>query len=100
MAHPERFVKPRKHKVGDQGTYGIETDPSSVKVDKDALESLKAFADENGYFIYQAEIKPIKPAIAKLCAAGVNVPGVTYTPAGDNPKCTISKSYLDNLLEA
>lgn len=100
MVHPDRFVKPRKHKVGDQGTYGIETDPSSVKVDKDALELLKTFADENGYFIYQAEIKPVKTAIAKLCAAGVDVPGVTYTPAGDNPKCTISKSYLDNLLEA
>lgn len=100
MAHPERFVKPRKHKVGEQGTYGIETDPASVKIDKDRLEELKAFADERGYFICQTEIKPVKTAIAKLCAAGVDVPGVTCVPAGDNPKCTISKSYLDNLLEA
>ena len=45
QAHKERFISPRKHKVGSIGSYGITTDPAYVTID-----------DEEKIFAYALEI--------------------------------------------
>lgn len=96
LLHPERFQKPRKHKVGTQGSYGMSMDPPAVSVARHHYEALKSFADLNGYpELYSIEIRPVKSAILKLIGQGVCFPDILeYTPPGDNPKCSIAKSWL------
>lgn len=97
MAHPERFVSPRKRKVGQMGTYGIEIAPD--KIDQIALEILTAYSDTYGLALYETEQKPVKTAIAQVFRDGGTVPGVRYTPPGDVPKIKVAPGYIEQQLK-
>ena len=96
MANPGRFVKPRKHPVGQIGTYGMTTDPAYVTItDKVALTD---YALENGYDdLYHVEHVPDKPAILTRLMRGEDIPGATMTPPGDVAKMTYKQGYAEQL---
>lgn len=95
--HPERFVRPRKHKVGELGTYGIETAPD--KVDKILIETVAEYADKQGLALYKTDRTPDKTAIAQAFRDGLSVPGVRYTPPGDVPKIKVAPGYIEQQLK-
>lgn len=94
-AHPGRFVKPRKVNVKGVGSFGWEGDPAKIGDIKEDVqkEQIKRYSDENGLELYTSGIIPDKKAILAAILDGHKVPGVEdYTPAGDNPKISFSKS--------
>lgn len=91
-AHKERFIKPRKEKVDGVGSFGWEKDEGKVEPVEGEEEKIKAYSDKNGLTLYSLKIVPDKTAIMKAIEAGHKVPGVDYTPKGENPKISFSKS--------
>lgn len=96
LANPGRFEKPRKHPVGQIGTYGITTDPAYVQIeDKEAFFS---FALENGYDdLYRVERTPEKDAAMRRILAGEAIPGAVVVPPGDVAKLAFKKGYAEQL---
>lgn len=96
MANPDRFIKPRKHPVGQIGTYGITTDPAYVNFfDRQAVIE---FAQENGYTdLVRVERIPDKEAALRRMAAGEEIPGAEMVPAGDVAKLAFKKGYAEAL---
>lgn len=90
--HSERFVKPRKVNIKGVGSFGWETDAGKVSPIAGKEEDVKKFSDENGLALYSTEITVDKKAIAAAILDGMKVPGIDYTPAGDNPKISFSKA--------
>jgi len=93
--HPERFRKPRKVNVKGVGSFGWETDPAKIGEIKDdsQKEQIKKYSDKNNLALYTLAITPDRKAILAAILDGHEVPGVdNYTPAGDNPKISFSKS--------
>ena len=96
LSHPERFVKPRKHPVGQVGTYGVTTGPAYIRIFSE--EDIIAFALENGYNdIIRTEHTPDKDGILRRIAAGEDVPGAKLIPAGDVVKMLFKKGYAEQL---
>ena len=98
IANPERFVKPRKRRVGGIGSYGITTDPAIVNIiDKDTVIQ---FALDNGYDdIVRVSREPVKDAILRRNMDGEAVPGVRITPPGDVAKLTFKANFAELLEE-
>ena len=98
MANQELFEKPRKHPVGQIGTYGITTDPAYVDItDEDAVIE---YARENGYDeLIQLKVKLDKDAVRRRIEAGETIPGADLIPAGDVVKITFKKGYAEALTE-
>ena len=95
-ANPARFLKPRKHQVGQIGSYGITTDPAVVKIEDKA--AFVAFALEQGYDdLCRVERTPDKDAAAKRIAAGEVIPGARLIPAGDVVKLAFRKGFAEQL---
>ena len=96
QAHKERFISPRKHKVGSIGSYGITTDPAYVTIEDE--EKLFKYALENGYEeMINTTRKPNKDAILRHAIAGEIIPGAAVIPPGDVVKLSFSKGYAENL---
>lgn len=91
-AHKERFIKPRKEKIDGVGSFGWEKDEGKVETIEGEEEKIKTYSDQNGLTLYSIRIIPDKVAILKALESGHKVPGVDYTPKGDNPKISFSKS--------
>lgn len=96
LANPDRFQKPRKHPVGQIGTYGITTDPAYVIIlDKDAVIE---FAGENDFEdLVRVEVTPDKDGILRRIQAGEVIPGADMVPAGDVAKLSFKKGYAEQL---
>ena len=96
LANPDRFQKPRKHPVGQIGTYGITTDPAYVVItDKDAVIE---FAGENDFEdLVRMEVTPDKEGILRRIQAGEVIPGADMVPAGDVAKLSFKKGYAEAL---
>ena len=98
QAHKERFVSPRKHKVGSIGSYGITTDPAYVTIDDE--EKIFAYALENGYDdMINTTRKPNKDAILHRAIAGDIIPGAAIVPPGDVVKLSFNKGYAEQIKE-
>ena len=98
QAHKERFISPRKHKVGSIGSYGITTDPAYVTIDDE--EKIFAYALENGYDdMINTTRKPNKDAILRRAIAGDIIPGAAIVPPGDVVKLSFSKGYAEQIKE-
>lgn len=96
LSHPERFVKPRKHPVGQVGTYGVTTDKAYIRIF--SKEDIIDFALINGYDdIIRTEHTPDKDGILRRISAGVDVPGAELIPAGDVAKMSFKKGYAQQL---
>lgn len=96
LSHPERFVKPRKHPVGQVGTYGVTTDPAYIRIF--SKEDIIAFALENGYDdVIRTEHTPDKDGILRRISDGEDVPGAELIPAGDVAKMSFKKGYAQQL---
>ena len=96
LAHPKRFVKPRKHSVGQVGTYGVTTGPAYIRIFSE--EDIIAFALKNGYDdVIRTEHTPDKEGILRRISAGVDVPGAELIPAGDVAKMSFKKGYAQQL---
>ena len=96
LSHPERFVKPRKHPVGQIGTYGVTTDPAYIRIF--SKEDIIAFALENGYDdVIRTEHTPDKEGILRRISDGEDVPGAELIPAGDVAKMSFKKGYAEQL---
>ena len=96
LSHPERFVKPRKHPVGQIGTYGVTTDKAYIRIF--SKEDIIAFALENGYDdVIRTEHTPDKDGILRRITAGEDVPGAELIPAGDVAKMAFKKGYAEQL---
>ena len=98
-ANPERFDSPRKHPVGEIGSYGLTTSPAYVEItDEDAYLT---FAKEQGYDdLYTTEYTPDKAGAAKRIAAGETIPGARLVPAGDVVRISFRKNFAEQLTEA
>ena len=95
-ANPARFLKPRKHQVGQIGSYGITTDPAVVKIEDKA--AFVAFALEQGYDdLYQVERTVCKDAVLRRIRAGEEIPGARVIEAGDVAKLSFRKGYAEAL---
>lgn len=98
LANPEKFLKPRKHLVGQIGSYGIVTDPAYCRIDN--KEAFLQFAMENGYEdLYRTDRIPDKAAIMERALAGEKLEGVTVIGAGDVAKISFKKGYAEALEE-
>ena len=98
QAHKERFISPRKHKVGSIGSYGITTDPAYVTIDDE--EKIFAYALENGYDdMINTTRKPNKDAILRRAIAGDIIPGAAVIPPGDVVKLSFTKGYAEQIKE-
>ena len=98
QAHKERFIAPRKHKVGSIGSYGITTDPAYVTIDDE--EKIFAYALKNGYDdMINTTRKPNKDAILHHAIAGEIIPGAAVVSPGDVVKLSFTKGYAENLQE-
>ena len=97
MAHPERFTRPRKHKVGQIGTYGIEVAPDKVGDVDPAV--IAEFADAQGLQLYKTTVLIDKSAVAQAFRDGITVPGCRYTPPGDVPKIKVAPGYIEQQLK-
>ena len=96
LSHPERFVKPRKHPVGQVGTYGVTTDKAYIRIF--SKEDIIDFALINGYDdIIRTEHTPDKDGILRRISDGVDVPGAELIPAGDVAKMAFKKGYAQQL---
>ena len=96
LANPARFVKPRKHPVGQVGTYGVTTGPAYIRIF--SKEDIIDFALINGYDdIIRTEHTPDKDGILRRITAGVDVPGAELIPAGDVAKLSFKKGYAEQL---
>ena len=96
LANPDRFIKPRKHAVGQIGTYGITTDPAYVEIS--CADTVLSFALENGYDDLQRVTRTVdKDAAARRLADGEDIPGCRLIPAGDVAKLTFKKGYAEAL---
>ena len=96
LANPDRFIKPRKHAVGQIGTYGITTDPAYVEIS--CADTVLSFALENGYDDLQRVTRTVdKDAAARRLADGEDIPGCRLIPAGDVAKLTFKKGYAEVL---
>ena len=94
-ANPDRFIKPRKHPVGQIGTYGVVTDPAYILIQDKAAVIAFALADQPG--LIRTEHTPNKEAIMEFLLHGGKVPGAKLIPAGDVAKLTFKKGYAENL---
>ena len=96
LANPGRFVRPRKHQVGQTGTYGITTDPAYVRItDKEAFIQ---YALEQGYDdLTRVERTPDKDAALRRIMGGESIPGAEVVPPGDVAKITFRKGYAEAL---
>ena len=96
LANPGRFAKPRKHQVGQIGSYGITTDPAYVRItDKDAFVD---FALEQGYDdLTRVERTPDKDAALRRIMGGEEIPGAEVVPPGDVAKIAFKKGYAEQL---
>ena len=96
QANPDRFIKPRKHKVGEMGSYGIETDPAKTVInDKLAVVD---YAREHGLALYEEDFKINKKAVETAISVGHKIPGAKIVPAGDVAKYKVAQSYIESLL--
>lgn len=96
LANPERFSKPRKHLVGQIGSYGITTDPAYVEI-TDA-DTFIQYAMEQGYDdLCNVTRKPDKDAAKERILDGEMLPGAKLVPAGDVAKLTFKKGYAEQL---
>lgn len=96
LANPDRFQKPRKHPVGQIGTYGITTDPAYVEITGE--DAVVEYARENGYDdLILLQVKLDKDAIRRRIEAGEIIPGADLIPAGDVAKITFKKGYAEAL---
>ena len=68
QANPDRFIKPRKHKVGEMGAYGIETDPAKTVIN-DKLAVVE-YAREHGLDLYEEDFKINKKAVETAISVG------------------------------
>lgn len=96
QANPDRFIKPRKHKVGEMGTYGIETDPAKTVIN-DKLAVVE-YAREHGLDLYEEDFKINKKAVETAISVGHKIPGAKIVPAGDVAKYKVAQSYIETLL--
>jgi len=98
-ANPERFDSPRKHQVGEVGSYGLTTSPAYVEItDEDAYLD---YARANGCVdLYTTEYTPNKAAAATRIMAGEKIPGAVLIPAGDVVRITFRKNFAEHLEEA
>ena len=96
LANPGRFTKPRKHPVGQIGSYGITTAPAYVRItDKEAFVD---FALEQGYDdLTRVERTPDKDAALRRIMGGEEIPGAEVVPPGDVAKIAFKKGYAENL---
>ena len=96
LANPGRFTKPRKHPVGQIGSYGITTDPAYVRItDKEAFVD---FALEQGYDdLTRVERTPDKDAALRRIMGGESIPGAEVVPPGDVAKIAFKKGYAEQL---
>ena len=96
LANPDRFVKPRKHPVGQIGSYGITTDPAYVDIsDEDAVIK---YASENRYDdLIRLKVKLDLDAVRCRIEGGETIPGADIVPAGDVAKLIFKKGYADQL---
>ena len=98
-ANPERFDSPRKHPVGEIGSYGLTTSPAYVEITDE--EAYLDFARTNGYDdLFTTEYTPDKAGAAKRIAAGEKIPGARLVPAGDVVRITFRKNFAEQLDEA
>lgn len=98
ISHPERFVKPRKHPVGQVGTYGVTTDKAYIRILNQ--EDIIDFALKNGYGdIIRTERTPDKEGILQRITSGEDIPGAELIPAGDVAKMSFKKGYAEQLEE-
>ncbi len=98
-ANPERFDSPRKHPVGEIGSYGLTTSPAYVEITDE--EAYLDFARTNGYDdLFTTEYTPDKAGAAKRIAAGEEIPGARLVPAGDVVRITFRKNFAEQLDEA
>ena len=96
LANPDRFEKPRKHVVGQIGTYGITTDPAFVEIT--CADTVLTFALDNGYDDIQRVTRSVdRNAVARRIADGEEIPGCRLIPAGDVIKMTFKKGYAEAL---
>lgn len=96
LANPDRFIKPRKHTVGQIGTYGITTDPAYVEIA--CADTVLSFALDNGYDDMMRVTRAVdRTAAARRIAAGEHIPGARLIPAGDVAKLTFKKGYAEAL---
>lgn len=96
QANPDRFIKPRKHKVGEMGAYGIETDPAKTVIN-DKLAVVE-YAREHGLDLYEEDFKVNKKAVETAISVGHKIPGAKIIPAGDVAKYKVAQSYIESLL--
>lgn len=96
QANPDRFIKPRKHKVGEMGSYGIETDPAKTVIN-DKLAVVE-YAREHGLDLYEEDFKINKKAVETAISVGHKIPGAKIVPAGDVAKYKVAQSYIESLL--
>ena len=96
QANPDRFIKPRKHKVGEMGSYGIETDPAKTVIN-DKLAVVE-YAREHGLDLYEEDFKVNKKAVETAISVGHKIPGAKIIPAGDVAKYKVAQSYIESLL--
>ena len=96
LANPDRFERPRKHPVGQIGSYGITTDPAFITItDKKAVIE---YALEQGYDdLCRVERVPDKDAVLARIQAGEKIPGAVMTPAGDVAKLSWKKGWAEQL---
>ena len=98
MANPDRFEKPRKHPVGQIGTYGITTDPAYVDITGE--DAVIEYARENGCDdLILLQVNLDKDAIRKRIEAGETIPGADLIPAGDVAKLSFKKGYAEALMK-
>ena len=96
MANPDRFEKPRKHPVGQIGSYGIVTAPAKVEITD--LESMIDYAMENGYDdLFRVERKADKAAALKHIQSGEEIPGAKVIPAGEVVDFSFKRGYAEEL---
>jgi len=94
--NPDRFDSPRKHPVGEIGSYGLTTSPAYVEITDE--EAYLGFALTQGYDdLYTTEYTPDKVGAAKRIAAGEDIPGARLIPAGDVVRITFRKNFAEQL---
>lgn len=99
--HKALFDKPRKQQVSGVGSFGWENDEAKTDISAATPEEIKEYSDSHDLKLYSVKkvIVPDKAAIAAACADGHVIPGVDYTPKGDNPKISFAKTIDEKQLE-
>ena len=98
LANPDRFQKPRKHPVGQIGTYGITTDPAYVDISDE--EAVIEYARENGCDdLIRLKVKLDLDAVRHRIEEGETIPGADLIPAGDVAKLSFKKGYAEALMK-